>query len=425
MDDKRGVGERRQGMDRRDFVALTLGAAAAGVAGVASGASGTVAGIASGAAAGAVPNAATGAWHDALIINALGGLDDPNPAPGAKDPAGPTQAVQGVQPLSLNERAIHDAMASGLNAINITLGYVSGNMEPFEYTISEIAQWDAILRKNSDRLLKVYTASDILLARGRHKIGVIYGFQNAAMVGTNPARIDIFANLGVRVIQLTYNPANALGDGSMAPGNRGLTPLGHAVVERLNANRIMVDLSHSGEKTCLDAARASKQPISINHTGCRALNDVPRNKTDEELRLVATKGGFVGIYFMPFLNASSHATAADVVAHIEHAVDVCGEDHVGIGTDGSVTAIDDLEAYKSHLATEIAARRAAGISATGERPDSFPFVVDLRGVGQFRELADRLQRRGYTTGRIEKILGRNFLRYAQDIWGVPRAPIDS
>jgi membrane dipeptidase len=106
-------------------------------------------------------------------------------------------------------------------------------------------------------------------------------------------------------------------------------------------------------------------------------------------------------------------------------VNICGEDHVGIGTDGPVTAIDDLEAYKSHLAAEIAARRAAGISATGERPDSFPFVVDLRGVGQFRELADRLQKRGYTTGRIEKILGRNFLSYAQNIWGVPRAPVDS
>jgi membrane dipeptidase len=413
MDDKRAAGDRRQGLDRREFVALTFGAAAVGVVST------------SAAAAGAASNAAPGAWHDALIINALGDIEDPNPPAGAKNPPGQTQAVQGVQPLSLNERAINDAFASGVNAINVTLGYVSGNMEPFEYTISEIGQWDALLRANSSRLLKVYTASDILLARGEHKIGVIYGFQNAAMVGTNPERVDIFANLGVRVIQLTYNPANTLGDGSMAPENRGLTPFGHAVVERLNANRIMVDLSHSGQKTCLDAARASKQPISINHTGCRALNDVPRNKTDEELRLVATKGGFVGIYFMPFLNPSSHATADDVVAHIEHAVNVCGEDHVGIGTDGPVTAIDDLEAYKSHLAAEIAARRAAGISATGELPDAFPFVVDLRGVGQFRELADRLQRRGYSTGRIEKILGRNFLSYAQDIWEVPRAPVDA
>jgi membrane dipeptidase len=125
----------------------------------------------------------------------------------------------------------------------------------------------------------------------------------------------------------------------------------------------------------------------------------------------------VGIYFMPFLNATGQAKADDVVAHIEHAVDVCGEDHVGIGTDGSVTQIDDLESYKKELAAEIAARRAAGISATGEGPQTFPFVVDLRGVGQFHELADRLRGRGFSTGRIEKILGLNFLRYAREIWG--------
>jgi membrane dipeptidase len=407
MEDESACGVRGPVLDRRNFVALALGAAAAGV---------TPAGA-------AAPGSEEGAWKNALIVNALGDLDDPNPAPGEKLPTGQRPAVQGVEPLALNERAINDALASGLNAINITLGYVSGDMEPFEYTIAEIGRWDALLRAHSRHFLKVDTAADIRLAQTEHKIGVIYGFQNAAMVGTNAARVDIFANLGVRVIQLTYNPANLLGDGSMAPENRGLTPLGHEVVERLNTNRVMVDLSHSGEQTCLDAARASKQPISINHTGCRALNDVPRNKTDEELRLVATKGGFVGIYFMPFLNPSSHATADDVVAHIEHAVNVCGEDHVGIGTDGTVTAIDDLEAYKAHLAAEIAARRAAGISATGERPDSFPFVVDLRGVGQFRDLADRLQRRGYTTGRIEKILGRNFLRYAQDVWAQPGKPL--
>jgi membrane dipeptidase len=403
-------------MDRRDVISLTLGLAAAGFA-----TTGFVAADVAGAVPASDAHASGGpsdksSWHDALIINALGGIEDPNPLPGAKDRS-QRPAVEGFDPSAFTARAMSDALASGLTAVNYTLGYVSGGMEPFEYTVSEIGKCDALLRAHSTQLLKVYTAADILRAKREHKIGMIYGFQNAAMIGTNPARVDIFANLGVRVIQLTYNPANLLGGGSMAPGNVGLTPLGHEVVERLNMNRLMVDLSHSGQQTCLDAARASKQPISINHTGCRALNDVPRNKTDEELRLVATKGGFVGIYFMPFLNATGHATANDVVAHIEHAVNVCGEDHVGIGTDGSVAAIDDLEAYKAELAAEIAARRAAGISAKGETPDSFPFVVDLRGVGQFRELADRLQQRGYTAGRIEKILGQNFLRYAQDIWG--------
>jgi membrane dipeptidase len=203
----------------------------------------------------------------------------------------------------------------------------------------------------------------------------------------------------------------------MAPEDRGLTPFGREVIERINANRAMVDLSHSGRQICLDAARASKQPISINHTGCRALTDLPRNKTDEELRLVADKGGFVGIYFMPFLNLSGHAAAADVVAHIEHALKVCGEDHVGIGTDGGTTQIDDLEAYKTALAKEHADRVAKGISAPGERADTHPFVDDLRGPGQFRELERLLAARGHKPARIEKILGGAFVRYARDIWG--------
>jgi membrane dipeptidase len=166
----------------------------------------------------------------------------------------------------------------------------------------------------------------------------------------------------------------------------------------------------------LDAARHSSRPISINHTGCRAVTDLPRNKTDEELRLVADKGGFVGIYFMPYLNLTGHATAADVVEHIVHAVNVCGEDHVGIGTDGPVTPIDDLDAYRIELAAHTAARAQAGVAATGEAADTFPFVLDLRGVGQFRELARLLRTRGYTSTRIEKILGRSFHAYATRIW---------
>jgi len=337
-----------------------------------------------------------------IIVNALGGLEDPNPNPS-------------------QDRALRDAHTSGLTAVNLTLGYVFGDGDPFEMTVRDIAKTDAQVRADPANLMKIWTAYDIFRAKSEDKIGLIYGFQNAAMLGNDASRVEIFAGLGVRVIQLTYNGPNALGDGSMAPENRGLTPFGHEVVEKLNASRIMVDLSHSGQQICLDAARASKQPISINHTGCRALVDVPRNKTDEELRLVAEKGGFVGIYFMPFLNKTSHATADDVVPHIEHAVNICGEDAVGIGTDGTVTAIDDLKAYMTVLAKEHEARVKAGISAPGEGSDTVPFVTNLRGVDQFRDLAERLRKKGFSALRVDKILGMNFIRYAREIWGADRA----
>ena len=346
-----------------------------------------------------------------MIVNALGGLCNPNAE------VAPADALQQTSDeIVVDKRTLADAKASGLTAVNITLGYVMGDMPPYEHTLHEIEVWDAIIGRHREDLLKVLTADDIVRAEREGKVGVIYGFQNAVQVGTDTARVPQFADLGVRVVQLTYNQANHLGDGSMAPQNRGLTPFGREVVEALNEANLMVDLSHSGQNTCLDAARHSQQPISINHTGCRAVTDLPRNKTDEELRLVADNGGFVGIYFMPYLNPTGHATAADVVEHIVHAVNVCGEDHVGIGTDGSVTPIDDLDAYRTELATHTAARAAAGVAATGERSDTLPFVLDLRGVGQFRELGRLLEARGYTASRIEKILGRNFHAYATRVW---------
>jgi membrane dipeptidase len=339
-----------------------------------------------------------------IVVNALGGLGDPN------------HPDTGLVP-SPTPRVLAEAKASGVTAINVTLGHVAGPGDPFELTVRDIARTDAIVRAHPEALTKVLNAADIRRAKQEGRTGLIYGFQNSLMLGDDVSRVDLFTDLGVRIFQLTYNPANKVGDGSMAPENRGLTPFGREVVARLNANRVMVDLSHSGQRTCLDAIAASTAPISINHTGCRALTDLPRNKTDEELRLVAEKGGFVGIYFMPFLNLSGHASAEDVVAHIDHAVKICGEDHVGIGTDGTVTGIDDLDAYAAALAAEHADRVAKGIAAKGERADTWPFVGDLRGPDQFRKLARLLAARGYGEARIAKIMGGNFTLYAERIFG--------
>ncbi|KQX25310.1 MULTISPECIES: dipeptidase [unclassified Sphingomonas] len=374
-------------IDRRDFLSLATSAAAVAAM------PGPLL-----AAAGRDP------VKDWILVNALGGLSDPNGRDASLVPA-------------FGPRVLAEAHASGLTAVNITLGYVSGSDDPFEASVRDIALTDRLVREHGRDLIKVLTVADIRRAKAEGKIGLIYGFQNGAMMGKDASRVDVFADLGVRIFQLTYNPANQIGDGSMAPENRGITPFGRELIAKLNDRRAMVDLSHSGEQTCLEAARASRAPISINHTGCRALTDLPRNKTDAELRLVAERGGFVGIYFMPFLNISGHASAEDVVAHIDHAVSVCGEDHVGIGTDGDVSQIDDLNAYQAKLAEEIARRRAAGISAAGERPDTYPFVVDLRGPDQFRKLVRLLQARGYASARIEKIMGANFLRYAETVWG--------
>ncbi len=350
---------------------------------------------------------------DLFVVNMLGGIRNPNlPRSG-----GPSQALEGEQRTTLDARAVADALASGTAAVNTTIGYVAGPQEPFESSVADIARWNGIIRAHSDALLKVWTAADIERAAREGKVGIIQGFQNAAMMGNDAERVAVFAGLGVKVIQLTYNVANQIGYGSMVPEDGGLTELGREVVAELNAARTLVDLSHSGERTCLDALEVSTAPIAITHTGCRAVTDLPRNKTDQELRLVADGGGIVGIYFMPFLAIDGMAVAADVVRHVEHAVQVCGEEHVGIGTDGGTTAWDDLDAAYESARRDVEARRAAGIGAAGERAGVVPFIPDLQGPDQFRQLADMLSARGHSADRVEKILGRNALRVMRDVWG--------
>jgi membrane dipeptidase len=355
--------------------------------------------------------------EQAIIINALGGISNQNiwaeDVTRADESAG-RASIRRMR--SLDTRAIRDTHASGTTAVNVTLGYVAGPEQPYEYTIDDIAEWNALIRQYPQDLLKVWTAVDILKARDEGKIGVIFGFQNAASVGDRLERVRTFAHLGVRIIQLTYNDRNQIGDGSAVPDNNGLTPFGYEVVAALNENKVLMDLSHSGERTCLEAARAAQAPFTISHTGCRALSDIPRNKTDRELRLVAEKGGVVGIYFMPFLREDGQATATDVVQHIEHAINVCGEDHLGIGTDGDATAIDDMEKYRAAIRGEVRQRQSAGVSASGEANDVVPLIPDLMGPAQFQRLADLLHARGHSDMRIEKLLGRNFLRLFRDVW---------
>lgn len=344
-----------------------------------------------------------------IAINTSGSLSDPN-MPSSRDSGG-------IEPAVLTPRMIRDAKESGITSVIMTIGYIFGNGDPYEFTKKDIQQWDECLSKNSADILKVLSATDIEQAKSDGRIGLVYAFQNAEAFGTRPERVAEFASLGVRVMQMTYNGQNLLGGGSLVNDSIGLTALGHEMINAIQSSRAIVDLSHSNQQTCLDAIQAATQPIAITHTGCRALVDIPRNKTDRELRLVGESGGYVGIYFMPFLASGRNATCDDLVAHITHAINVCGEDCIGIGTDTSFTPIDDMARFKQDYTRTILERRALGVSAPGEEPDIYPFVEDLQGTGQLHGLIAGLERHGYRSGTIEKILGANFLKFARNIWG--------
>ena len=317
----------------------------------------------------------------------------------------------------LAPQALEDAIKSGLVAVNLTVSGVGSYAKNYDETIRNIAYWNGQIAAHPDRLLQVRSVADLEAAHCSQKLGLIYGFQDATPMAEDLDRVDTFRDLGVRIFQLTYNRRNLVGDGCLEPGNAGLSTFGRKLVEKLNATKSLVDLSHAGERTTLEAIAASKGPIAISHTGCAALAPLPRNKTDNELKQLADKGGYAGIYLMPFLRSKGQPMAADLIAHIEHAVDVCGEDHVGIGSDGVISPVAVTPEFKKKFADEVNERRKRGISAPGEDPDVYTFIPDLNRADRFQRIADLLAERKHSSARIEKILGGNFARLLKDVWG--------
>jgi membrane dipeptidase len=311
----------------------------------------------------------------------------------------------------LTPEMLANVKASGITAVNLTVS----SANTLAQTFREMAYWERELQAHPDVLMKVYSVADIRRAKETRRLGLIYGFQNAAMLEGDPSNVDIFQRFGVRIVQLTYNDRNLLGDGCLEPANAGLSRYGRDVVARMNELRVVVDLSHCGLQTTADGIAASTRPVAITHSGCRGVFDHPRSKTDEILRALANKGGVIGIYMMPFLNAAGQPTAADLVRQIEYAINVCGEDHVGIGSDLSITPhVVDAE-YEARHRRFVERRKSLGIAAP--REDDYMFVKDMNTPRRLEAIADRLLARKHSEARIEKIVGGNWQRLLTDIWG--------
>ena len=312
---------------------------------------------------------------------------------------------------------IENARLSGITAVNVTLsGGGATGVQAFESTVRNLGFLQRELDAHSAVLQSVRTAADIARAKETKRVGLIAGFQDTTMLETDISRLSLFHDLGVRIIQLTYNVRNVVGDGCLEPANAGLSSFGRQVVARMNELGILVDTSHCGRRTTLDAIAVSTKPVSATHSGCAALNDVPRNKTDEQLKALATKGGVIGIYTMPFLRASGQPGIDDFVRHVEHAINVCGEDHVGVGTDNSITPLDLTPQFRAEHAGFVRERRRQGIGAPGEDENVFNYVPELNTPRRMEKIADALAARGHSTGRIEKVLGLNWLRLFRETW---------
>ena len=300
-----------------------------------------------------------------------------------------------------------DMHRGGLTAANCTCSVWHG----FDETMANIRQWKRWFRENDDILLQVFNTTDIQRAKEQGKVGIFLGWQNTWGIEDRIDALRLFKELGVGVMQLTYNTQNLVGSGCWEGRDSGLSDFGRDVIDELNALGILIDLSHVGSKTSEDAILHSKQPVAYTHCCPAGLKDYPRNKTDEELKFIADRGGFIGVAtYPPFLPKGPETTVDDCVEVFEYVINLVGEDCVGIGTD--FTQDQDLAFFRYlRLDKGYGHQLVPGEVAVPTMPKGFG------SLGEYPSLTAAMARRGWREDRIRKVLGKNWVRMLGEVWG--------
>lgn len=297
---------------------------------------------------------------------------------------------------------------SGYTGFNASLASRNLNV-----ALESLADWTKRIQDHNDKLILARSADDFLRAKEENKVGVMFGFQNATMIERSVDNLNILYEAGTRWIQLTYNERNLLGDGCTERTNAGLSDFGIEAVERMNELGIIIDLSHCGRQTTNDGIEFSKSGASFNHTMCEALyKNHPRSKTDEQIKAMADKGGVMGIICLGYMigpDPGGDTTLETYVDHIDHAVKVGGIDHVGVAADFAIQGLEENGATRENWYVPRLTRFKPSYEVRWP-----PWIPELDTPDRYRHVTTLLDKRGYSTTDIEKILGGNWLRYFRE-----------
>jgi membrane dipeptidase len=289
----------------------------------------------------------------------------------------------------------------GTTYLSVNVGYAPHDIEA---TMRVISSWRRQIRDDSSGSFELATSVQDVLAAGRSgRLAVGFDLEDTNPLGGDIAMVQAYYDLGVRSMLLTYNGENLAGFGCHAANDTGLTGFGRDCVDEMNRVGMMVDVSHCGYRTSMDAIERSSAPVIFSHSSMRALWDHERNIQDDQARACAATGGVIGINGVGIFLGENEATAAAMARHIDYAVELVGPEHVGIGTD----FVFDSEDLNRELA---------------ENPQIFPESyrragrVDFVPPEQLPPLEAELAGRGYSADDIAGIMGGNFLRVASQVW---------
>lgn len=313
--------------------------------------------------------------------------------------------IDGLIISNFGRDVFEDMRKGGLTAANCTCCV----WENFEETMRNVMRWKKWFLEHADIIKQVYTTKDIEDAKREGKTGIILGWQNVSGIEDQIGYLGLFKELGVGIIQMAYNTQNLVGTGCYESKDPGLSDFGRDVVAEMNRLGILCDLSHVGPQTSTDVITVSKQPVAYSHCLPSGLKAHPRNKSDEQLKFIADKGGFVGVtMFPPFLKRGPQSNVDDYVEAIEYVINICGESNVGIGTDFTQGYGQEFFDWITHD------------KGYGRRLTNFGDVINPEGIktiGEWPNLTAAMEKRGWKAARIEAVIGQNWLKLLRTVWG--------
>ena len=324
-----------------------------------------------------------------------------------------TPVIDGLNCAVLTREQFQRTLDGRVAALNLTSLRPASDLAT---SMSDLAKALAAVAANSDIVCVVTSVGQIRDAAAAGKLGIILGTQNSTFLEHDLDLIRVMQRAGVRIMQPTYMEQNRLGSGVLAKEQGGLTEKGQEWVALMNEARMLVDLSHVGYRTSMDAAKASARPVICSHSNARALCDSLRNIPDDQIRAVADTGGTVGVtLWPPMLRHATRPTLEDFFAQVDYMVNLAGIDHVAFGSDCSEQTKTE-EQWQSTFGP-----RGMYPEVTGVLGDWFIFTQRFtdgyESLAHTGRLIDGLAARGYSEADVDKIMGGNLLRVYEDVWG--------
>lgn len=323
--------------------------------------------------------------------------------------------IDGTCPLARAHRYLDWYKEGGVTAAVVTAGGVWSHVGAGE-TLKGLGSWLRLVRSRDDLLL-AERASDIEAAKRDGRMALVLHFQGTEPFEETLDLVAAYEKLGVRMVQLTYNVRNRVGDGCEERTDSGLSRFGVDLVRRLNEHRIVVDCSHTGFRTSMEAFAVSSAPTVFSHANVRRVYDCPRNITDEQIKAAAATGGLVGINGFPyFVDATGRPTLDAYIAHIDYVATLVGIDHVAVSMDfyqGMAAAASTAEAERYHTQSVGSGRW----SRESYPPPPHHYPAGLGDPREMPNLTRRLLERGYAPEDVRKIIGENWMRVFRQVWG--------